>query len=127
MIGTALISFLPGLVWIGTIYVENGKKQIIVWIALFLDLIGPVALVSLQIGRGPIWPASWKTWSQRVHEFVPGNNIEHRIERTNAFVALVLGYSVVAILYQSSVAFGINLYFGKAVLGKFPSILLLIF
>lgn len=118
MIGTAIISFVPGLVWIGSIYVENYKKQAIVWVAIFLDLIGPVLLVSFQVARGPLWPAAAKAWSKKIHEFVPGNNIEHRIERTNAFVALVLGYSVVAILYQSSVAFGINLYFGKAVLGK---------
>lgn len=43
-------------------------------------------------------------------------DIEHKIERTNAFVALIFGYSVVNILYQSSVPFGINAFFGKAAL-----------
>lgn len=118
MIGSAIVIFVPGLIWIGTIYLENYLKQAVVWVAIFFDLVGPVALVSFQLGRGPLWPAKLKEWSKKVHEFIPGNNIEHRIERMNAFVALVFGYSVVAILYQSSVAFGINLYFGKAVLGK---------
>nr|XP_023908612.1 uncharacterized protein LOC112020286 [Quercus suber]POF15566.1 hypothetical protein CFP56_48760 [Quercus suber] len=43
-------------------------------------------------------------------------NIEHRTERMNAFVTLVFGYTVVAILYQSSVN-GIDDFFGKASLG----------
>ena len=53
-------------------------------------------------------------------------------ERTNAFVTLVFGYSVVALLFQNKAAYGINAYvihpissdcltqkrfFGKAVLG----------
>ena len=42
---------------------------------------------------------------------------EHKTERNNAFVTLVFGYSVVALLYQNKAAFGINSFFGKAVLG----------
>ncbi|CAD6585343.1 MAG: hypothetical protein ASARMPRED_002140 [Alectoria sarmentosa] len=44
-------------------------------------------------------------------------NIEHKTERTNAFVTLVFGYSVVALLFQNKAAYGINAFFGKAVLG----------
>ena len=43
-------------------------------------------------------------------------NIEHRTERMNAFVTLVFGYTVVAILYQSTTN-GIDAFFGKAILG----------
>jgi len=43
--------------------------------------------------------------------------VEHKVERTNAFVTLVLGYSVVAIIYQNSASFGLNAFFGKAALG----------
>lgn len=50
-------------------------------------------------------------------EFVPAMNIEHKTERTNAFVTLVLGYSVVALLFQNRAPLGINAFFGKAVLG----------
>jgi low temperature requirement protein LtrA len=56
-------------------------------------------------------------WTDRVFEFYPAVNIEHKVERTNAFVTLVFGYSVVAIIYQSSSSYGLNAFFGKAVLG----------
>lgn len=49
-------------------------------------------------------------------DFHPALNIEHRVERTNAFVSLVFGYTVVAILYQSAVP-GVDAIFGKAILG----------
>jgi low temperature requirement protein LtrA len=44
-------------------------------------------------------------------------NIEHKVERTNAFTTLVFGYSVVAIIYQNAASFGLNAFFGKAALG----------
>lgn len=44
-------------------------------------------------------------------------NIEHKIQRTDAFVGLVFGYSVVAILYQNSAHYGLNAFWGKATLG----------
>lgn len=56
-------------------------------------------------------------WVDRVFEFYPAVNIEHKVERTNAFVTLVFGYSVVAVIYQSTASFGLNAFFGKAVLG----------
>lgn len=37
-------------------------------------------------------------------------NIEHKTERTGAFVSLVFGYSVVALLYQNQASFGMNAY-----------------
>lgn len=44
-------------------------------------------------------------------------NIEHKTERTGAFVSLVFGYSVVALLFQNIAHFGINAFLGKALLG----------
>lgn len=35
-------------------------------------------------------------------------NIEHKTERTGAFVSLVFGYSVVSLLYQNQASFGMN-------------------
>lgn len=68
-----------------------------------------------------------KRWAEKEHpeicdrylsfEFFPAMNIEHKTERTNAFVTLVFGYSVIALLYQNRAAYGINAFFGKAVLG----------
>ncbi len=52
----------------------------------------------------------------RFFEFYPAINIEHKVERTGAFVTLVLGYSVVGVIYQNA-GFGVNAFLGKAVLG----------
>jgi low temperature requirement protein LtrA len=120
MLSTAVISFLPGLLWIGSIFVEEPHRQALVWIAIPLDIFGPVALILLQ--RGGDWMGDGlSSWIKSRFEFIPGANIEHKIERTNAFVGLVFGYSVVALLYQSAVPFGINAFFGKAVLGLIQS------
>lgn len=69
-----------------------------------------------------------KRWAEKQHpefaskndkwfEFSPAINIEHKTERTKAFVTLVFGYSVVALLFQDRAPYGINGFFGKAVLG----------
>jgi len=78
-------------------------------------------LVLLQRGKG--WfPSKFKQWARSTFDVTPGANIEHKVERTNAFVTLVFGYSVVAVLYQNRVAFGINAFFGKAVLGLIQAV-----
>ena len=46
--------------------------------------------------------AAWNRWSPVL--------IFTIAERTNAFVTLVFGYSVLALLYQNHAAFGINAY-----------------
>ncbi|KAM3539135.1 hypothetical protein ARSEF1564_007961 [Beauveria bassiana] len=45
------------------------------------------------------------------------NLILHCVERTNAFVSLVLGYSVVGILFQSNGGYNLDAFLGKAILG----------
>jgi len=119
MLGNSLMSLLPAILWIGSIHVHETYRQALVWIAIFLDFFGPTILVTVQ--RGGDWMGRLQPWAKRTFEFMPGNNIEHKIERTNAFVSLVFGYSVVALFYQSSVPFGINGFFGKAVLGLIQS------
>ena len=120
MLASAVGSFLPGLLWIGSIYVKEPNRQGLIWVALALDIFGPVLLVLME--RGGAWMGKGlSTWVKSKFEFIPGANIEHKIERTNAFVGLVFGYSVVALLYQSAVPFGINAFFGKAALGLIQS------
>jgi hypothetical protein len=53
----------------------------------------------------------------KVFEFFPAINIEHRVERTNAFVSLVFGYSVVGVMFQSHSSVVIDAFLGKAFLG----------
>lgn len=113
MLGTALITFLPGALWIGSTAVPEPARQALIWTAIPLDIFGPTILVIIERGRtGP-----FADRRRQLFEFMPGSNIEHKIERTNAFVSLVFGYSVVSLLYQSNVPYGINAFFGKAVLG----------
>lgn len=91
--------------WIGSTFVEDPHRQALIWTAIMLDLIGHVIVILVM--------RVMKKW----FEFWPAINIEHRIERTNAFVSLVFGYSVVSLLYQSAVKMSLDAYFGKAVLG----------
>ena len=116
MITQVILVAIPSVIWIGSIYVEMPNRLALIWITLFLDLTAPMffhiftrfaARMDARLGR----------WVGKVFDFVPATNIEHKVERTNAFVTLVFGYSVVAIIYQNAASFGLNAFFGKAVLG----------
>ncbi len=56
-------------------------------------------------------------WCKRTFDCFPAINIEHRIERANSFVTLILGYSVIALLFQNRSEIGVNAFLGKAILG----------
>jgi hypothetical protein len=115
MLSTAVITFIPGILYIASIHVKEWGRQGLIWPAIFLDIFGPAMLVAIE--RGPKWLGpKLSTWARKTYDFIPGANIEHKIERTNAFVALVFGYSVIALLYQSAVEFPLNTFFGKAAL-----------
>lgn len=81
-----------------------------------IDIIGQ-ALLILAVRRGQKSRRVVGPLFSRWFEFQPSLNIEHKTERTNAFVTLVFGYSVVALLYQNRAAYGLNAFFGKAILG----------
>ncbi|KAH8593327.1 bacterial low temperature requirement A protein-domain-containing protein [Bisporella sp. PMI_857] len=116
MIVQAILALVPSILWIGSIYVEMPNRLAIIWMAIFLDLTGGVFIIAIIRGAKRI-SARLGVWSDKIFEFYPAVNIEHKTERTNAFVSLVFGYSVVAILYQNSSSFGLNAFFGKAILG----------
>ncbi|KAH8712175.1 bacterial low temperature requirement A protein-domain-containing protein [Phaeosphaeriaceae sp. PMI808] len=116
MIGNALLMLIPAALWIGSIHVEEPSRQGLIWVAILFDVFGNILMIFVQRPG----PRMAKLIPQRLKdrlEFFPGTNIEHRIERTNAFVTLVFGSCVLGLLYQSNVEFGINAFFGKAVLG----------
>lgn len=48
MISQALCMFIPGLLWIGSIHVEEPGRQGLIWTALILDLFGNVGIVILR-------------------------------------------------------------------------------
>lgn len=116
MIGNGVVSLIPAALWIGSIHVEEPAKQGLIWPAIVLDLFGNIIMVFVQ-RPGPLMAKLLPEKVKQSLEFFPGTNIEHRIERTNAFVTLVFGSCVLGLLYQSNVEMGINAFFGKAVLG----------
>lgn len=116
MISNAVVSLIPAALWIGSIHVEEPNKQALIWVAIFFDIFGPFIMIFIQ-RPGPIMDRWVPRKLKDRLEFFPGTNIEHRIERTNAFVTLVFGSCVLGLLYQSNVPMGMNAFFGKAVLG----------
>ncbi|KAF7939506.1 hypothetical protein EAE99_001311 [Botrytis elliptica] len=116
LIAQAIIILVPSILWIGSIYVDLPQRFAIIAIAILIDLTGTAGVVFLVRGSKFI-SIRLAEWTDRVFEFYPATNIEHKTERTNAFVTLVFGYSVVAVIYQNAASFGLNAFFGKAVLG----------
>ncbi|KAF2721882.1 hypothetical protein K431DRAFT_65128 [Polychaeton citri CBS 116435] len=115
MIMYAASGLVGAALWIGSIHLEWPNQLALIWIAIAVDLAGPIfffvsRLVALTMGKDML------RRFDKVFEFYPAINIEHRTERTGAFVTLVFGYTVVAILYQSA-RNGIDAFFGKAILG----------
>ena len=117
MVGNSVTIIVPCAIWIGSIHVEEPQRQALIWIAITLDFCGNLILLAFQRSGAVLFPGRLGQWCKSTFDFFPAVNIEHKIERTGAFVTLVFGYSVVALLYQSSAEFGINAFFGKAVLG----------
>ena len=116
MLAHTILALIPGALWIGSIYVDIPQRLALIWIAIFIELCGSMFVVMLIRKAGAI-SRRLSVWVERVFEFYPAVNIEHKVERTNAFVTLVFGYSVVAIIYQNASSLGLNAFFGKAALG----------
>ncbi|AEO63816.1 uncharacterized protein THITE_157734 [Thermothielavioides terrestris NRRL 8126] len=94
----------------------NATRLVLVFIALAIDLFGSfVPLVLFRNGRSHENPAA--RGLGRFFEFYPAINIEHKVERTNAFISLVFGYSVVGVMFQNAGVFPLNSFLGKAILG----------
>lgn len=115
MISMVVIMLVGVALWIGSTQMEMPHRLAFIFVALVIDLFGGSFIVFFyrysrshddKLGRR----------LSRFYEFYPAINIEHKVERTNAFVTLVLGYSVVGVIYQNA-AFGLNAFLGKAILG----------
>lgn len=115
-IRNATIALAGVALWIGSIHVAYPGRLALIFPALVVDMSSPAAYILTR--RIPKWflGPKWEEWIDSWFEFWPALNIEHRTERMNAFVTLVFGYSVVALLYQSTMN-GIDAHYGKAVLG----------
>ncbi|KAI9884875.1 MAG: tRNA-specific adenosine deaminase subunit tad3 [Watsoniomyces obsoletus] len=116
LIGHTILVFTACAIWIGSIHVHEPQRQALIWIAIAIDLWGFMILLFLLRGSKHV-SKSFGERMQKLFEFYPAVNIEHKSERTKAFVTLVFGYSVLALLYQNKAEMGINAFYGKAILG----------
>ncbi|KAG9015652.1 hypothetical protein FRB90_004605 [Tulasnella sp. 427] len=116
MIFNVITILIPAALWIGSIFVEGeGRKQGLIWVAIVWDLFSNVLFVFL-IRWSTIISEEFHQKMLKAFAYYPAINIEHKTERTGAFVSLVFGYSVVSLLYQNRASFGMNAFFGKAIL-----------
>lgn len=115
MISQILLVLVAAALWIASIYVEMPSRLGLTFTALAIELFGSTIHVGLfRYSRTHNTPFANRI--ERFFDFYPAINIEHKVERTNAFVSLVLGYSVVGVLFQNA-GYGLNAFLGKAVLG----------
>lgn len=118
MLSQIVSIIVPTALWIASIHVDMPRRLAFIIPALFLDMYGHIAFFTLLRYKQNHAPEGrWKKWFERMFEFYPAISIEHRVERMNAFVSLVFGYSVVAILFQNQGGYDINAFLGKAILG----------
>ena len=118
MFANSVVVIIPSALWIASVQVEYPARLALIWPAIALDLFGGIFVILFKRyyvdqlkDPGP--------FAKRIanrFDFFPATNIEHKTERTNAFVTLVFGYSVVALLFQNRTP-GIDAFFGKAILG----------
>jgi hypothetical protein len=114
MLSQVAAIIIPSALWIASTHVEMPYRLVLIFVALALDMFAPFILTALlRYSRTYDTPLARRI--ERVFEFFPAINIEHKVERTDAFVTLVIGYGVVGILYQNA-GYGINAFLGKAVM-----------
>lgn len=114
MIYNAIITYISAALWIGSVHLRYPTQLALIFLSIVFDLFGSVAvIVFLRPHKG----GRVESMFQKYFEFYPAINIEHRVERTNAFISLVFGYSVLTILFQNRDSFPMNAFFGKAILG----------
>ncbi|KAG8674355.1 hypothetical protein FPOAC2_00369 [Fusarium poae] len=118
MVCQAINIIVPATIWIASIHVEMPSRLGLIWVAIALDMCGQSILTGLfQWGRTTSQPKRFARYLTSLFEFFPAVNIEHRVERTNAFVSLVFGYSVMGPMFQSHGGYAVDVFLGKAVLG----------
>ncbi|KAM5355648.1 hypothetical protein ACJ41O_002294 [Fusarium nematophilum] len=118
MICEVINIIFPSAIWIASIHVEMPARLGLIWTAICFDMWGQTITVGLyRYGRMAGEKTKLGKFLAAAFEFYPAVNIEHRVERTNAFVSLVFGYSVVGVMFQSYGGYTVNAFLGKAVLG----------
>jgi hypothetical protein len=86
MVSMALLVAISSAIWIASIHVAWPNQLALIWIAVVIDTFGGVLLIYVM--RKANCVGILKPFAH-YFEFFPAINIEHRVERTNAFVSLV--------------------------------------
>ena len=115
MVFNSIVAAVSAAFWIGSIHVTYPNQLALIFIAIFIDLVGTMLVWILM--RHKYKSKKVSAFLTKHFDFYPAINIEHRVERNNAFVTLVFGYSVLTILFQNRASMGINAFFGKAIMG----------
>jgi low temperature requirement protein LtrA len=114
---------LPVFLWIASIYVSMPVRLALVFPALVFDVYDKSVIFVMFFFAKRYETSSLGRKMSKLFEFYPAINIEHRVERTNAFVSLVLGYSVVGVMFQSHSSVVFDAFLGKAILGLIQAFL----
>lgn len=104
----------PTAIWIASIQYHYPDNLAPIWVALAWDLCSPM-MYPITLMLTSLLSTRARDWFDKLFEFYPALNIEHRVERINAFTTLVFGHIILSILYQTSVN-GIDAFYAKAVL-----------
>lgn len=114
-----LVGVLASVMYIISIHVEYPNSLAPLFLGLSIDYFGGVSVIFFM--RYVKENERRKGFCKKIakqFEFLPGMNIEHRVERTSAFTTLVFGYSILKSLYQSHAHVGVNAFLGKGKLAK---------
>jgi hypothetical protein len=80
MIVQAMLTFIPGVLWIASVHIEKPNRYAAIWIAIIIDLCGAMVVVLLIRGAKKV-SKRLGDWTEQVFEFYPAVNIEHKVRR----------------------------------------------
>ena len=120
--GALLLISVP--LWIGSIHDHSNTRYALIWVGLVLDVLGYDLRWTVVFMAQKSKNERIRSWFTKRFEYVPAVSVEHMVSRYDAFVTLVLGYSVVSLLYQSTASSPMNNFFTKAILGLLQSFVL---
>jgi low temperature requirement protein LtrA len=124
MICQSVLVLITTAMWIASVHTPYPGQLGLIFPAVLIDIFGSMAIQycmramqRIDVSQSSKRMGRFKERLASHFDFYPAFNIEHRVERNNTFMALVFGYSVLAILYQNRYSVtASNSIFGKACL-----------
>lgn len=108
-----LVGVLASIMYIVSIHVAYPYSLAPLFLGLSIDYFGGVSVIFFVRYVKQNQKTVFCNRIAKQFEFLPGMNIEHRVERTSAFTTLVFGYSILKSLFQSHAHVGMNAFLGK--------------